>query len=50
LFSTLDLKSVYWKVALHPEDKEKMAFSIGQGLWQFTVVPFGLYNAPATFE
>jgi hypothetical protein len=37
-------------VALHPEDKEKTAFSTGQGLWQFTVMPFGLCNAPVTFE
>ena len=37
-------------MALHPEYKGKTAFSTGQGLWQFTVMPFGLCNAPATFE
>ncbi|MFG1588199.1 reverse transcriptase family protein [Staphylococcus aureus] len=46
----IDLKSGYWQVGLHPEDKEKTVFSTGEGLWQFTVMPFGLCNAPATFE
>ena len=32
------------------EDKPKTAFSTGNGLYQFTVMSFGLCNAPATFE
>lgn len=37
-FSTLDLKSGYWQIKIRSEDREKTAFSIGNGLWQFTAV------------
>jgi hypothetical protein len=41
MVSNLDLKGGYWQVDVHPDDKEKKSFSTGQGLWQFTVRPFG---------
>ncbi|GBN21578.1 Transposon Ty3-I Gag-Pol polyprotein [Araneus ventricosus] len=49
-FTTLDLKRGYWQVEVRPEDREKTAFTTGQRLWQFKVMPFGFCNAPATFE
>ena len=49
-FSTLDLKSGYWQVEIQFDDREKTAFTTGQGFWQFKVITLGLCNAPATFE
>ncbi|KAJ8415021.1 hypothetical protein AAFF_G00007190 [Aldrovandia affinis] len=49
-FSSLDLRSGYWQVELAPDARPKTAFTIGQGLWQFRIMPVGLCNALATFE
>ncbi|XP_022110685.1 uncharacterized protein LOC110990141 [Acanthaster planci] len=49
-FSTLDLASGYWQVELDQEAKQKSAFVVRGGLYSWRVMPFGLCNAPSTFE
>ncbi|UYV75834.1 hypothetical protein LAZ67_13001501 [Cordylochernes scorpioides] len=48
VFSTMDLKSGYWQIEVDEADRENTVTP--DGLFEFKVIPFGLCNAPTTFE
>ena len=49
-FTKIDLSKGYWQIALDEESKEKTAFSAPNGLYQWTVLPFGTVIAGAVFS
>ena len=49
-YSTLDGASAYWSIPIRENDIEKTAFITPRGQFEFLVMPFGLCNAPSTYQ
>ena len=45
----IDLKDTYFSIPIHPDDKKYWRFPLGNSIYQFTCLPFGLALAPWVF-
>ena len=50
-YTTIDMNSGFWQVLMDDESKQYTAFTLGSmGLYECESMPFGLCNAPPTFQ
>ena len=49
-YSTIDLRSSYNQVKVWPPERDKTTFICPRGMYRYKTMPFGLYNAGATFQ
>jgi hypothetical protein len=49
-FSTLDLAMGFYQLELKEKDREKTAFSVNNGKYEFNRLPMGLKNSPSIFQ
>jgi len=50
LFTKMDVRAGYNNIHFKEGNEEKAAFKTNMGLFELTVMPFGLHNAPAVFQ